>query len=351
MLVTVTGKMPRSADQPEPAKRPTVRQVAELAGVSAMTVSRALRNNPRVVLSERKRIQKIATKLGYRPDPEVAKLMSHLRRRDKAQLVASIAAVTSIPEEIEPSSLRKVHGSARLRAEALGYRLELFRVSDPGRFNRQLERTLVNRGIEGVLLLQMVNPVGMDDFLHWDKFSVTVATPSVLGPDFSRAGVNYFHNARVLCEQLALRGCKRIGFAGSDTFCVRTNEAFSAAAAWQNLRAGEAPVNPFVFKSHAGMVSGLDAWLKRERPDAVIAHSENILSHLKDQLPRYAGGRIRLACTSINSPESACAGIDERHELIGHKAVDILTGLINRNEKNTRSTHAASLIDGYWVEP
>jgi DNA-binding LacI/PurR family transcriptional regulator len=350
-MVTVTIEMPPSADNPGSEKRPTVRRVAEIAGVSAMTVSRALRNNPRVIPSERKRIQKIATKLGYRPDPEVAKLMSHLRRRDKAQLVASIAAVTSIPETIEPPQLRKAYDSARARAAALGYRLELFHVTGPERFNRSLERTLVNRGIEGVLLLQMVNPVVVDAFLSWDKFSVTVASPSVLGPDFSRAGVNYFHNARVLGEQLALRGCRRIGFVGSDTFCVRTNEAFSAAAAWQNLQAGEKPVKPLVFKTYDEMTVVFDAWLKRERPDAIIAHAENILSHLKERLALHSGGQVLLTCTSINSPESACPGIDERHELIGHKAVDILTGQLNRNEKNIRSTHAASLIDGRWVEP
>jgi hypothetical protein len=72
---------------------------------------------------------------------------------------------------------------------------------------------------------------------------------------------------------------------------------------------------------------------------------------LKETLPRYSGGRILLTCTSINSAVPICPGIDERHELIGHKAVDILTGLLNRSEKNIRSTHAASLIDGQWVEP
>ncbi len=343
--------MPRSPRKPDSEKRPTVRQVAEIAGVSAMTVSRALRNHSRVVLSERKRIQKIATKLGYRPDPEVAKLMSHLRRRDKAQLVASIAAVTSIPEEMNPPQLRKAYDSARLRAEALGYRLELFRVTEPERFNRPLERTLLSRGIEGVLLLQMVNPVAMDGFLSWDKFSASAASPSVLGPDFPRAGVNYFHNARLMCEQLALRGCKRIGFVGSDTFCVRTNEAFSAAAAWQNLRAGGEPVKPLVFKTYEQMTASTDAWLKRERPDAIIAHAENILSFFKGKLLRSSGSRVLLTCTSINSAESACAGIDERHELIGHKAVDVLTGMLNRSEKNVRMLHATTMIDGQWVEP
>lgn len=343
--------MPPSDPNRDSVKRPTVRQVAELAGVSAMTVSRALRNNPRVTLAVRKRVQKIALGLGYRPDPEVAKLMSHLRRRDKAQLVAGIAAVTSIPEDIEPPQLRKSYDSARLRAEALGYRLELFRIAEPGRFNRQLERALINRGIEGVLLLQMVNPVVMDEFLDWDKFSVTAASPSVLRPDFPRAGVHYFHNARLMCERLALRGCKRIGFVGSDTFCVRTNEAFSAAAAWQNGVAGETPVRPLVFKTYAEADLEIDAWLKRERPDAIIAYSENILSLLTEKLRLYSGGRVLLTCTNINSPNPVCPGIDERHELIGHKAVDILTGLLNRNEKNLRSTHAGTLIDGQWVEP
>jgi hypothetical protein len=163
--------------------------------------------------------------------------------------------------------------------------------------------------------------------------------------------VNYFHNARVMCEQLSLRGCKRIGFVGSDTFCVRTNEAFSAAAAWQNLRSGGAPVKPLVFKTHAEMTAGFDTWLKGERPDAIIAHAENILSHMRERLPFYSGGRVLLTCTSINSPKSICPGIDERHELIGHKAVDILTGLLNRNEKNLRTTHAGTLVDGQWIEP
>lgn len=343
--------MPRNPVTPQnPAKRPTVRQVAELAGVSAMTVSRALRNHSRVVLSERKRIQKIAEGLGYRPDPEVTKLMSHLRRRDKSQLVAGLAAVTSIPEEMEPYQLRTAYESARLRAESLGYRLELFRITDPGRFNRQLERALVSRGIEGVLLMQMVNPATMEDFLHWDKFSTTVASPSVLGPDFPRAGVNYFNNARLLCEQLALRGCKRIGFVGADTFCIRTREAFNSAAAWQNIAAGEAPVKPLVFKTYEEAGPKIGGWLSRERPDAVIAHAENIVPLLKEKIRLHAGDRVVLACTSINPAAPVCSGIDERHELIGRKAVDILTGLLNRNEKNLRSTHSGTFVDGRWIE-
>lgn len=332
-------------------KRPTVRQVAEAAGVSAMTVSRALRDSPRVTPPLRKRIQKIAAKMGYRPDPEVTKLMSHLRRRDKAQLVASIAAITSMPEGIEQSLFKKVHESARIRAEELGYRLELFRVTDPTRFNRPLERMLINRGIDGVLLFQLKDPAAMDRFLDWDKFSTVLGSPSVLGPDFPRVGVNHYHNARLMCEQLARRGRKRIGFLGSTTFCIRTNEAFSTAAVWQCLAAGETPVRPFIFSSIDEVTPGFLPWLRRERPDAVIVHGEIVLSSLFEQLAAYSGPPVLLTCTSVDAASARCPGIDERNELIGRKAVDVLSGLLNRNEKNFRTTHASTLIAGQWVEP
>ena len=343
--------MPRSATSDIPDQRPTLRQVAEKAGVSAMTVSRALRNSPRVTAALRKRIQKIADGMGYRPDPEVTKLMSHLRRRDKAQMVASIAAITSMPEDIEQSQLRKVCESARIRAAELGYSLELFRVADPTVFNRSLERTLINRGIEGVLLMQLKDPGTMDGFLSWEKFSAALVSPSVLGPDFPRVGVNHYHNARLLCERLALRGCKRIGFLGSATFSVRTNEAFIAAAVWQCIAAGETPVRPLIFRALKDVNTEFIPWLKRERPDAVIAHGEIVLPALVEKLAAYSGPPILLTCTSVNPATTICPGIDERNELIGRKAVDVLSGLLNRNEKNFRTTHSSTLIAGQWVEP
>lgn len=316
-----------------------------------MTVSRALRNNPRVTVPLRKQIQKVADKLGYRPDPAVTKLMNHLRLRNKTGLVAALAAVTSLPEALESHQSRKVRESARLRAEELGYRLELFRVTEPDRFNRQLERTLISRGIEGVLLLQMPTPVAMDRFLEWDKFSAAVASPSVLSPEFPRVGANHFHNARLLCSEIARRGHKRIGFVGSDTFCVRTNEAFSAAAAWQNTVLGGAVVRPLVFKTHSALGKELASWFKQERPDAIIAHFEDILPLLAEKIGVRPGGPVFVACSSVDSASLACAGIDERHEVIGRKAVDVLTGMLNRNEKNTRMSHSSTMVDGRWIEP
>ena len=62
-----------------------------------MTVSRALGGRGRIAEETRAEIRAIAERLGYRPDPEVAKLMHHLRvgkrRRPEVDYVAQDAAM------------------------------------------------------------------------------------------------------------------------------------------------------------------------------------------------------------------------------------------------------------------
>lgn len=61
---------------PTPQNAVRMRNVApRKAGVSVSAVSLALRNQPRVSEAERERIQAIVPRLGYRRDPEVARLM------------------------------------------------------------------------------------------------------------------------------------------------------------------------------------------------------------------------------------------------------------------------------------
>ena len=52
----------------------TVRDVARLAGVSAATVSRALRDHPRISVGTRARIKALARQVGYRPNPRARAL-------------------------------------------------------------------------------------------------------------------------------------------------------------------------------------------------------------------------------------------------------------------------------------
>ena len=61
---------------PQPARRPTMSDVARAAGVSPMTVSRALRGDPTAAPATRARIVAIADELGYVLDASAAALSS-----------------------------------------------------------------------------------------------------------------------------------------------------------------------------------------------------------------------------------------------------------------------------------
>src|SRR5688500_7367481 len=162
--------------------RATVRTVAAAAGVSAMTVSLALRNHPRIPPATRLLVQKAAAKLGYRPDPVVAKLMHHLRVRRKPGFQASIAALTTVPAGEELPYLRDIVRSARTRAEQLGYAYEVHRIEEADKPREGLQRMLRARGVEGLILLPMAMPSPVTALLNWQEFSVVTTTHAVLEP-------------------------------------------------------------------------------------------------------------------------------------------------------------------------
>src|SRR5689334_8665464 len=72
----------------------TMQTIADAAGVSRMTVSRALRNDPRLSEATSRRIQTLAHDLGYHPNPAVSELMAQVRQRRVVPQVATIAHIT-----------------------------------------------------------------------------------------------------------------------------------------------------------------------------------------------------------------------------------------------------------------
>src|SRR4051812_23519562 len=66
---------------PRRPENPSYQDIAKKAKVSIMTVSLALRNSPRVSQQTRTRIRRIADRLGYRADPQIAAMMGYLRTR------------------------------------------------------------------------------------------------------------------------------------------------------------------------------------------------------------------------------------------------------------------------------
>ena len=70
-------------------------EIAQRLGVASSTISRALRNDPRISFDLRKRVRTLADELGYQPNPLVSALMAIRRRRGSGGAVDVIALVTN----------------------------------------------------------------------------------------------------------------------------------------------------------------------------------------------------------------------------------------------------------------
>lgn len=330
-----------------PQPRPNIRAIAARAGVSSATVSLALRHHPRISPATRERVRRIAEELGYRPDPQVAKLMQHLRSRRPPGFQSTLAALTTIPAAEHLPYLQKMMRSARAAAEALGYTLLVLEVEDrPGR-RPDLQRVLLSRGVEGLLLLPMKTARSFAELLDWSRFAVVAATNGVLAPQFHRVVPHQFGNTLELCEQLARRGYRRIGTVLRARHDLTARHGFSAAVIWQNTFGGTERVQPLIFEGDRP--AELKRWFEAERPDAIIAAGDADARAFADELGLRVPGRVGFA--SINKPEpSMFAGIEERPEEIGATAVRLIASLLQHGEKGAPAVPAVTMVTGEWVD-
>ena len=126
--------------------RPTLEQVAALAGVSTATVSRVLNRSPRVSASARASVEGAVAELGYVPNPAARSLAR--RRTD------TIALVVSEPEErafADPFYPAIVHGIGEAIADT---DLQLILLLAQGtRAQQKVERYVLQGHVDGVVML------------------------------------------------------------------------------------------------------------------------------------------------------------------------------------------------------
>src|ERR1700732_2049939 len=130
-------------------------EIAQRLGVASSTVSRALRNDPRISVELRKRVRTVADELGYQPNPLVSALMANRRRRGSGGAVDVIALVTDYRGKkdwrTKDVCCWEYQGIER-RARELGLRVGIFSLADYRGEMTKLQAILRARAIRGVLL-------------------------------------------------------------------------------------------------------------------------------------------------------------------------------------------------------
>lgn len=336
--------MPKSSD---PNSKPvTTRAIAARAGVSNATVSLALRNHPRISSATREKVRRAADELGYRPDPQIAKLMHHLRLNRGPGFQSTIAALTTIPESLELDYLRDIHQSAKARAESLGYAFMLMRVSPDEAEQPALQRILSSRGVEGLLVLPLQQPAIIEKWLKWEQFATVTATYSVTSPEFHRVVPHQFGNALRICRELAGLGYRRIGLVQASNQDLAVHHGFSAAVTWQNLLGGTEMVQPLLYQGQEP--EEVEPWFKQERPDVIITSGAGDSRMIARQLGLEIPGPVGFAVMNWYG-QADMAGIDEHPSEIGQAAADLLHSKIINGSFGIPKVPTLSMVSGRWV--
>jgi LacI family gluconate utilization system Gnt-I transcriptional repressor len=181
--------------------RSTLEDVARLAGVSAITVSRALRSPDLVAEATRRRIDEVIAQVGYIPNL-VAGSLASIESRTIAAIVPTLA--NSIFAEMLQGMVDVLH--------AHDYRLILGSHNYDLEEEESLVRAFLARQVEGMILTGVDRSPGTATLLQRTKVPV-VETWSLLGRSSAGSvGFSNFEAAYAMVEHLFGRGYRRLGF-------------------------------------------------------------------------------------------------------------------------------------------
>lgn len=325
--------------------------VARAAGVHQTTVSLALRNHRSLPLATRTRIQAVADKLGYRPNPFVSAWVSSRRRSKQGMYQPILAYVETYFPGAQPYFDELQRGAAQ-RAEELGYRLDPFQLGKGGVTSAQLDRILLARGIHGMLIAPRTSGAELLE-LSLDRRAAVGLGLSLKEPFIERVSNDHFLSTRMAFAKCRELGCRRIGFMNSLTHSERLEHRYLSGylLAQTLLPDSEGHLTPLLYKDDvpkAKKTEVIERWIRRERPDVVLLGQSSDFGLVAVTLKRYSHVKLVL----INAPErrESTAGIYENPRHLGEIGIELLVGKLHRNEYGALSHPQCHLVCGEWFD-
>lgn len=338
---------------PQPKERVSLRDIATAIGVSHVTVSLALRGNPRIPEKRRDEIRETADRLGYRPDPMLSSLSAYRQARRAKDIRSTIAWLNQWPD---PPQLRRLHEfdaywrGAKEYAAQLGYRLEEF-VLSPDLTAARLQQILLSRDVRGILVPPHSFGLHLPGF-DWAHFSAVRLGVSARSVRTHVVTSDQMNCAATAFEHIWAKGYRRIAYVTAHSFERNTGGNFRAGylSAQDTCVPPRRHLAPFLLgeSSLTAEVRLFRRWLQKVRPDAIlssVAHLPELLHAVDCRCPQDVG----VAALSLLDGHFS-AGVDQNSFEIGRVALATLAGLIQQNERGIPQFARRILVEGRWVD-
>jgi DNA-binding LacI/PurR family transcriptional regulator len=316
-------------------KRASLNEVAKLAGVSIMTVSRVINNPQQVSEKTRRKVEDAIKQLKYYPNALAQSLV-----RKKTNI---LGLVMYLEEEVHPSFYHEIMNGVQSGASALGYDLLIF-----SQYRNYDERIIRSRLVDGVVFMGV--HLNAEDIrrVHDVKFpyiligkrEINDIKPYFIAPD-------YIEGLKKATNYLIQLGHSRIAFIGASK---KHEPDYDKLVGYQQaLYTNQILYNPeLVFEHSTTQRDGYNAMKKllQQKPTAVIVNNTN----------STIGAITAIRDEGLRIPDDiSIIGFDDNQELnkqfshlIDLKVTRLKIPKLQLGERATKL--AISLIDGNEIE-
>ena len=251
--------------------RITIRDIAKLLGVHPSTVSRALKDHPDIGSTMKKKIQEVATELGYHPNYQAINF-----RQRKSKLIALI--LTEVGRFFSPDMIRAIEGIAKAR----GYSFVIFQSNDSLEKEKECIDLCRSFGIEGLLVSLSKETKSLEHFqvLTQNDIPLVFVDKVIQEEKNAIVVINDFKAAYTAVNHLAKKKYQNIAgvFASDNLMITQQRKAgFQAALEKHELNYNE-QYCVFANTPSEAIVFFKKLMQQKKKPDAVFVMTDELLA-------------------------------------------------------------------------
>ncbi len=344
--------MSKIPSTPSTQRPPTTREIADEAGVSHVTVSKALRGDSKISAATTSRVVAIARKMGYRANPLLSAYMTAMRTRRSHPVTSALAWINGFNSAQiwhRLPYLKAYLDGARKRAFELGYNLDEFWLADPDLSDSRLSSILRARNIHGAIIPD-AQDVTRHPSLDWERLTFCSFLNQQPGTLVRHVRFDARLAIYTALERIRALGFRRIGFAVSHLSPKPVSLLYEVC----NTQIGLMPAKERVplLLMDLGMEhfeTRFQQWALKHRPEVVICNSLHAVDFLKSA-GLSVPGDIGVVHLALGPDVAGWAGVDGAGEKIGAAAVEIVAAQINRNERGIPELPRTTFIAGEWQD-
>lgn len=309
----------------------------------------AFRNDPRIPAATRERIRRIATEIGYEPDPMLASLAAYRSRLRPSSYRGTLAWLISSRGGYDWTHIRHFRGyheGAQQSAQRHGFMLEVFDLAKRGFTPEKLAAVFRARNIAGIFVCPQPTAGTEITGFPWDDFSAVTFGYTLKSPRLHTVAAAQFQAAIDCTQRLREAGRKRIGFVLSQDHLERTALTYLGGYLAAQEMAGAGGQIPVQTGDQPDKKS-LRAWVNQHKPDGIVGgrYMTDILQEFGFRVPQDIG----VACPLLSNDEGETSGVWENSVQIGMAAADLLVSMLTRGERGLPAAPQRVNVVGNWI--